>query len=105
LVRFECDVRWRNVPASYRGAKSQGVDYVSMIDLFCSSVYCAVAHASGSPLMFDEEHFTMDGSLFAAKRLTDVDLGWSTLAEPNGITAMRYPVDATIGLDLQSRPK
>ena len=80
-------------------AKSQGVDYVSMIDLFCSSVYCAVADASGSPLMFDEEHFTMDGSLFAARRLTDVEMGWSVLAEINGITAMRYPMSATIELD------
>jgi hypothetical protein len=54
--------------------------------------------------MFDEEHFTMDGSLFAAKRLTGVDMGWSALAEPKGITAM-IPMSATIGLDHQGRPK
>jgi len=53
-------------------AKSHGVEYVSMIDLFCSDIYCAVADATGSPLLFDGEHFTMNGSLYAAKRLTDV---------------------------------
>jgi peptidoglycan/LPS O-acetylase OafA/YrhL len=57
-------------------AKSHGVEYVSMIDLFCSGIYCAVADATGSPLMFDGEHFTMDGSLYAAKRLTDVGGSW-----------------------------
>jgi hypothetical protein len=31
-------------------AKSHGVEYVSMIDLFCSDIYCAVADATGSPL-------------------------------------------------------
>jgi peptidoglycan/LPS O-acetylase OafA/YrhL len=57
-------------------AKSHGVEYVSMIDLFCSDIYCAVADATGSPLLFDGEHFTMDGSLYAAKRLTDVGSSW-----------------------------
>jgi peptidoglycan/LPS O-acetylase OafA/YrhL len=57
-------------------AKSQGVEYVSMIDLFCSDIYCVVADAAGSPLLFDGEHFTMDGSLYAAKRLTDVGSSW-----------------------------
>jgi len=52
------------------------VEYVSMIDLFCSGIYCAVADATGSPLMLDGEHFTMDGSLYAAKRLTDVGGRW-----------------------------
>jgi hypothetical protein len=47
-----------------------------MIDLFCSDIYCAVADATGSPLLFDGEHFTMDGSLYAAKRLTDVGSSW-----------------------------
>ena len=47
-----------------------------MIDLFCSGIYCAVADATGPPLMFDREHFTMDGSLYAAKRLTDVGGSW-----------------------------
>ncbi|HWS61739.1 MAG TPA: acyltransferase family protein [Steroidobacteraceae bacterium] len=57
-------------------AKSRGVEYVSMIDLFCSDIYCAVADATGSPLLFDGEHFTMNGSLYAAKRLTDVGSSW-----------------------------
>ena len=57
-------------------AKSQGVEYVSMIDLFCSDIYCVVADAAGSPLLFDGEHLTMDGSLYAAKRLTDVGSSW-----------------------------
>jgi peptidoglycan/LPS O-acetylase OafA/YrhL len=57
-------------------AKSHGVEYVSMIDLFCSDIYCAVADATGSPLLFDGEHFTMDGSLYAAKRMTDVGESW-----------------------------
>jgi peptidoglycan/LPS O-acetylase OafA/YrhL len=57
-------------------AKLHGVEYVSMIDLFCSDIYCAVADATGSPLLFDGEHFTMDGSLYAAKRLTDVGSRW-----------------------------
>jgi peptidoglycan/LPS O-acetylase OafA/YrhL len=57
-------------------AKLHGVEYVSMIDLFCSDIYCAVADATGSPLLFDGEHFTMDGSLYAAKRLTDVGSSW-----------------------------
>jgi peptidoglycan/LPS O-acetylase OafA/YrhL len=57
-------------------AKSHGVEYVSMIDLFCSDIYCAVADATGSPLLFDGEHFTMVGSLYAAKRLTDVGRSW-----------------------------
>ena len=53
-------------------ARSHGVEYVSMIDLFCSDIYCVVADAAGSPLLFDGQHFTMDGPLYAAKRLEDV---------------------------------
>ncbi len=47
-----------------------------MIDLFCSDIYCVVADAAGSPLLFDGEHFTMNGSLYAAKRLEDVGGSW-----------------------------
>jgi len=47
-----------------------------MIDLFCSDIYCVVADAAGSPLLFDGEHFTMNGSLYAAIRLEDVGGSW-----------------------------
>jgi hypothetical protein len=40
---------------------SHGVEYVSMIDLFCSDIYCVVVDAAGSPLLFDGEHFTRTG--------------------------------------------
>lgn len=55
--------------------QSHGVEYVSMIDAFCSDIYCVVADAAGSPLPFDGEHFTMDGSLCAAKRLAGIGRG------------------------------
>ena len=65
-----------NTGISWCISASHGVEYVSMIDLFCSDIYCVVVDAAGSPLLFDGEHFTMDGSLCAAKRLEDVGRGW-----------------------------
>lgn len=57
-------------------AKSQGVEYFSMIDLFCSSNSCAVQDANGSPFIYDEEHFTAEGSVFAAKQLVGATKTW-----------------------------
>jgi hypothetical protein len=53
-------------------AKAQGVEYVSMIDLLCSKASCALEDESGLPLIYDGEHFTAGGSVFVAKRLSDV---------------------------------
>ena len=60
-----------------RLAKSQNVDYVSMTDLFCAARGCVIADANGAPFMFDGEHFTTDGSLFAARRLISVMQTWT----------------------------
>jgi len=57
-------------------AKAEGVDYISMIDLFCSGSSCVVADASGSPLLYDEEHFTTGGSVFVARRLMAISKTW-----------------------------
>jgi hypothetical protein len=57
-------------------AKSQGVEYVSMIDLLCSNASCLLEDESGLPLIYDGEHFTAGGSVFVAKRLIDVSRTW-----------------------------
>lgn len=48
-------------------AKCWSVDYISIIDLFCTAGRCVVADGNGEPFMFDGEYFTSDGSVFAAR--------------------------------------
>jgi hypothetical protein len=57
-------------------AESRGVDYLSMMTLLCTKGSCVTQDSSGLPLIFDEEHFTSAGSLWAARILSTVPEIW-----------------------------
>lgn len=56
-------------------AKTHGIDYVSMIDLLCRPL-CLTQDKDGLPLIFDREHFTADGSIAVAERLSALPGIW-----------------------------
>ena len=60
--------------AMSRLASSRGVDYISLLTLQCAETSCAMSDSSGPPLIFDQEHFTADGSVLIAQRMRDANL-------------------------------
>jgi peptidoglycan/LPS O-acetylase OafA/YrhL len=57
-------------------ARSHGVAYVSMLSLLCAPGACVTKDAEGLPLIFDREHYTAEGSLFAAQSLSKLRDVW-----------------------------
>jgi peptidoglycan/LPS O-acetylase OafA/YrhL len=57
-------------------AKSEGADYISMLDLLCTGDSCLLEDDAGLPLIYDGEHFTKGGSVFVAERLTGFAMDW-----------------------------
>ena len=52
-------------------AKDHGVEYISLIRLLCPNQSCSVSNSKQLPMIFDQEHYTADGSAFIARRLQD----------------------------------
>jgi peptidoglycan/LPS O-acetylase OafA/YrhL len=56
-------------------ARTHGIAYVSLVALECMVPSCAIA-AGERPLLFDQEHFTREGSVLIAQKLRDGRIGW-----------------------------
>jgi hypothetical protein len=54
-----------------RVAAAGGANYVSMYNLLCQQGACLTVLPGGIPLEFDGDHFTREGSIVAAQRLTE----------------------------------
>ncbi len=50
-------------------AAANGADYLSILELFCPAGRCELQDARGMPLIFDQEHFTAEGSIMVASAL------------------------------------
>ena len=50
-------------------ARQAGAEYVSLLKLLCSGDSCLTTDDQGMPLLFDREHFTVDGSITVARML------------------------------------
>jgi peptidoglycan/LPS O-acetylase OafA/YrhL len=50
-------------------AARHGVEYLSMLDLYCAGAACRLTDARGMPIIFDQEHWTADSSRHFAEQL------------------------------------
>jgi hypothetical protein len=50
-------------------AARHGVEYLSMLDLYCSGGACRLTDSRGMPIIFDQEHWTADSSRHFAEQL------------------------------------
>ena len=57
-------------------AAQHGAQYVSLLRLLCSGYSCLNRDDKDLPLLFDDEHFTTEGSILVARKLKALGV-WS----------------------------
>lgn len=76
LVQEHVDSTVKSVDAELsRLVAAQGVPYVSLFHLQCDLADCAL-RSKGMPMIFDDEHYTGEGSIIMAERMRAAGIHW-----------------------------